>query len=84
MTLKNGDTWNSSWDDLSSGDISGTNKAYPKSGGPDPDDEDEDDPCTGVLPWSSSKYYYVGDKVTYFGTLYQRTSRGWQNLGRCN
>ena len=41
------------------------------------------DKCAGVSPWSSSTSYSVGDKVTYQGFLFQRTSSGWNNLGAC-
>jgi len=40
-------------------------------------------PCEGVSPWSNSVSYSVGDRVTYQGNLYERTSSGWTNLGPC-
>ena len=40
--------------------------------------------CAGVPAFNSSRFYYAGEKVTYQGTLFQRTSTGWINLGSCN
>ncbi|WP_025663678.1 M12 family metallo-peptidase [Aquimarina megaterium] len=39
--------------------------------------------CEGVQPYSSGTVYSVGDRVTYQGNLYERTSTGWKNLGPC-
>ncbi|WP_378184119.1 fibronectin type III domain-containing protein [Aquimarina sp. SS2-1] len=41
------------------------------------------DICEGIFPWQSNVSYTVGDKVTYAGYLYERTSSGWTNLGDC-
>ena len=41
------------------------------------------DKCAGVSPYVSSQSYSVGDQVTYQGSLYERTSSGWINLGAC-
>ncbi len=41
------------------------------------------DICAGVPAWSSSQSYSVGDRVTYQGSLYERTASGWTNLGAC-
>lgn len=41
------------------------------------------DPCAGVAAWNSGTSYAVGDRVTYNGFLYVRTSSGWTNLGPC-
>ena len=41
------------------------------------------DKCAGVSPYNSSTSYSVGDRVTYQGSLYERTSTGWINLGTC-
>lgn len=41
------------------------------------------DKCAGVAPYNSSQSYAVGDQVTYNGSLYERTSSGWINLGTC-
>lgn len=41
-------------------------------------------PCDGVSEWQSGVSYSVGDRVTYFGNLYERTNRGWTFIGPCN
>ncbi|WP_452225539.1 GEVED domain-containing protein [Lacinutrix chionoecetis] len=41
------------------------------------------DKCAGVSPYVSGQSYAVGDRVTYQGSLYERTSSGWTNLGTC-
>lgn len=41
------------------------------------------DKCAGVLPYVSSQSYSPGEQVTFNGTLYERTSTGWINLGPC-
>ncbi|WP_179345576.1 M57 family metalloprotease [Winogradskyella ursingii] len=41
-------------------------------------------PCDGVDEWQSGRSYNIGDRVTYFGNLYERVSGGWSNLGPCN
>ncbi|WP_397364280.1 immunoglobulin-like domain-containing protein [Olleya sp. R77988] len=41
------------------------------------------DKCDGVSEYVSGQSYSVGDQVTYFGTLYERTATGWINLGAC-
>nr|WP_321229456.1 immunoglobulin-like domain-containing protein [uncultured Psychroserpens sp.] len=41
------------------------------------------DKCAGVSVYNSSQSYTTGDKVTYQGSLYERTSSGWTNLGTC-
>ncbi len=41
------------------------------------------DQCEGVPAWSSTQSYSVGDRVTYQGSLYERTATGWTNLGPC-
>ncbi len=40
--------------------------------------------CDGVAAYNSNTSYSVGDKVTYQGNLYQRTTSGWSNLGACD
>nr|WP_321222326.1 M57 family metalloprotease [uncultured Psychroserpens sp.] len=40
--------------------------------------------CDGVQEWQSGTSYSNGDRVTYFGNLYERVSGGWTNLGPCN
>ncbi|WP_298314471.1 S8 family serine peptidase [uncultured Aquimarina sp.] len=41
------------------------------------------DICDGVSEWSSTQSYQTGDRVTYQGSLYERTATGWTNLGAC-
>ncbi|WP_299258796.1 S8 family serine peptidase [uncultured Aquimarina sp.] len=41
------------------------------------------DICDGVSEWNSSQSYQTGDRVTYQGSLYERTATGWINLGVC-
>ncbi|MFC5044177.1 M20/M25/M40 family metallo-hydrolase [Aquimarina hainanensis] len=41
------------------------------------------DICDGVPAYDSSQNYQVGDKVTYFGRLYEKTSSSWRFLGNC-
>jgi hypothetical protein len=41
------------------------------------------DPCAGVLPYNGGTTYVPGDRVTYNGSLYERTASGWTNLGPC-
>ncbi len=41
------------------------------------------DPCAGVAAYNSSTSYSTGDRVTYNGSLYERTASGWTNLGPC-
>lgn len=41
------------------------------------------DKCDGVAAYNSSQSYAVGEQVTYNGSLYERTSSGWTNLGPC-
>ncbi|WP_299245345.1 fibronectin type III domain-containing protein [uncultured Aquimarina sp.] len=47
------------------------------------DDSIPVDICEGISPWQSGISYATGDKVTYLGYLYERTSSGWSNLGAC-
>lgn len=41
------------------------------------------DPCAGVPPYSSSETYQPGNRVTYQGNLYEKTSTGWTHIGPC-
>ena len=41
------------------------------------------DQCAGVAAYNSSTSYSTGDRVTYNGSLYERTTSGWTNLGSC-
>ncbi|MFC5047839.1 matrixin family metalloprotease [Aquimarina hainanensis] len=61
--------------------LSQTDKAFIGSIYPFPDTGG--DICDGVEEYNGNRSYNVGDKVTYRGTLYQRTSSGWNNLGQC-
>ncbi|MAQ76023.1 MAG: peptidase M12 [Aquimarina sp.] len=65
---------------ISEGDIAGTNQAYPGDGG---DGNPPTDPCEGVLPWSPYTSYSVGDRVTYYGNLYERDYTGWIFVTSC-
>lgn len=40
-------------------------------------------PCDGVSEWRSNVRYSVGDRVTYFGNLYERGFFGWRLIGSC-
>jgi hypothetical protein len=40
--------------------------------------------CDGVSEWQSGISYSVGQRVTYFGNLYERTSGGWSLIGPCS
>jgi hypothetical protein len=40
--------------------------------------------CDGVSEWQSGTSYSVGQRVTYFGNLYERTSGGWSLIGPCS
>ncbi len=75
IVKKDGSTYNAQRNGLSSGDIAGIKIMYPGGGG--------NDICEGVAPWSSSQNYQVGDRVTYSGYLYERTSGGWTRIGQC-
>ncbi len=70
---------NSAGEDIDTFSISCTQTTYETSGSCTTDGN----PCEGVSEWSSSESYSVGDKVTYQGNLYERTSSGWTNLGPC-
>lgn len=41
-------------------------------------------PCDGVSEWQSGVSYSIGDRVTYFGNLYERVSGGWTFIGPCS
>lgn len=64
----------------SNSQLSATDKAFIGTIYPFPDSGDI---CAGVAPYNGNTSYSVGDQVTYNGTLYQRTSSGWSNLGEC-
>ncbi|WP_298903770.1 M57 family metalloprotease [uncultured Psychroserpens sp.] len=41
-------------------------------------------PCDGVSEWQSGVSYSIGERVTYFGNLYERVSGGWTLIGPCS
>ena len=41
------------------------------------------DICEGVEEWRPGVSYAVGDRVVYKNYVYERTTRGWKNLGKC-
>ncbi|WP_235011004.1 MULTISPECIES: M12 family metallopeptidase [Aquimarina] len=77
IVRKNGSTYNAQRNGLSAGDISGISVMYPGNGG------GGNDICEGVAPWSSSQSYQPGDRVTYRGYLFERTTSGWTRIGQC-
>lgn len=46
--------------------------------------ENSSGPCEGVSEWQSGTTYNIGDRVTYFGNLYERVSDGWTLIGPCS
>ncbi len=77
IVRKNGSTYNAQRNGLSSGDIAGIKIMYPSDGG------GGNDICDGVAPYSSSQTYRTGNRVTYRGDLYERTSRSWRRISPC-
>lgn len=65
---------------ISSLDIQGTNSIYPPAGG---DTGGETNPCNGVSEWSPRTRYFVGDRVTYRGNLYERDFTRWNFIKQC-
>ena len=63
---------------LSSLDILGTNAIYPRS-----DIGGETNACNGVEAWSPNRRYFVGDRVTYRGSLYERDFTRWNFIKQC-
>jgi len=41
-------------------------------------------PCDDVSEWQSGVSYSIGERVTYFGNLYERVSGGWTLIGPCS
>ncbi len=68
---------------ISTLDVEGTNSLYPSTDG-NPDTGGETDPCDGVEEWSRSRRYFVGERVTYRGSLYERDFTRWNFITRCN
>lgn len=66
---------------ISSLDIQGTNSIYPTAGG---DTGGDTDSCAGAEPWSPNKRYFVGDRVTYRGNLFERDFTRWNFIKRCD
>ena len=65
---------------ISSLDIQGTNSIYPPVGG---DTGGDSNACSGVEEWSPRKRYFVGDRVTYRGNLYERDFTRWNFIKQC-
>lgn len=65
---------------ISSLDIQGTNSIYPPAGG---DTGGDTNSCNGVEAWSPGKRYFVGDRVTYRGSLYERDFTRWNFIKQC-
>ena len=61
---------------VSSLDISGTNAIYPPVNG-------NNNSCGDVEEWSSGTRYFVGDRVTYRGNLYERDFTRWNFIKQC-
>ncbi|MFS4494780.1 M12 family metallopeptidase [Maribacter sp. 2308TA10-17] len=65
---------------ISSLDIQGTNSIYPPVGG---DTGGDINACSGVEEWSPRRRYFVGDRVTYRGNLYERDFTRWSFIKQC-
>jgi len=66
---------------ISSLDIQGTNSIYPVANGGDT--AGDTDACDGVQAWSPRRRYFVGDRVTYRGNLYERDFTRWNFIKQC-
>ncbi len=82
ITDKNGNVLPTRQAILSSLDIKGTNSIYP------PVDSVEDigdnvDACSEVEEWSPGKRYYINDRVTYRGYLFERDYTRWDFIKQC-
>ena len=77
ITDLNGNTYPQRQARLSSGDIAGTNAAYPSgnTGG--------DDACSDASQWNRNTRYSVGDRVLYRGDLYERDFTRWNFIKNC-
>ena len=73
---KDGSSYTIQRNGLSAGDIQGINQMYPASTG-------GGDICAGVSAYVSGRSYSIGSRVTFQGSLYERVSGGWNNLGQC-
>lgn len=65
---------------LSTLDVRGTNSIYPNAGG---NTGGATDACDGVAPWSPNNRYFVGDRVTYRGYLFERDFTRWNLIKQC-
>jgi len=46
-------------------------------------EEGSTDICDGIAEWVRGRSYSVGDRVTYFGNLYERAATRWNLIGPC-
>ncbi len=65
---------------LSPLDIQGANAFYPSSN----TDPETTGPCDRVSEWRSGVRYFVGDRVTYRGYLFERQFNGWSRITTCD
>ncbi|CAM1360649.1 metalloprotease, M12A family precursor [Tenacibaculum sediminilitoris] len=63
--------------------LSATDKSFIARIYPGDSNPPNDDICEGVAEYNQYNYYVEGDKVTYQGSLYQKRTGGWNNLGTC-
>ena len=75
IVRKDGSTFNANRAFLSDGDIAGINIMYPET--------DQGDICNGVDEFVSGQTYQPGDRVTFRGNLFERTTNSWNFLGAC-
>ncbi|WP_299440385.1 M12 family metallopeptidase [uncultured Aquimarina sp.] len=76
IVKKDGSTYTTNRTSLSNGDVEGIQKMYSGDG-------PGGDICDGVAEWSPNQSYQPGDRVTYFGNLFERTTNGWNFIGSC-
>ncbi len=72
---KDGSSYTVQRDGLSAGDIQGINRMYPPS--------TSGVNCNGVAAYVNGRSYAIGSRVIFQGSLYERVSGGWNNLGVC-
>ncbi|WP_299127329.1 M57 family metalloprotease [uncultured Winogradskyella sp.] len=71
--------------EFNSNDITALEYMYPTSNtGGGGDNGGDNGPCDGVPQFQRGVNYSVGDRVVYFGNLYERQSRRWRFIGSCN
>ena len=75
IVKKDGSTFDANRSFLSEGDIAGINIMYPpvNQGGI----------CNGIDAFVSGRTYASGDRVTYLGNLFERTTDSWNFIGAC-